>query len=117
MILEFESLGGEGVEISRAAMDFEDAAACPAGEVVVVCLARQFVVYGLAGQFHGREPAVVDTCLDGAVDGGESEARCEGLRQFEDFLGREGSSALFQGSADGTALWGVAFHLIIHSQL
>ncbi len=76
-------------EAGLATLEFIDAAALLAMEVVVMSFPGEFVPRGLAGQLHHIEPALFDKAADIAVDGGNSEAVDVSLRLRKHLFWRE----------------------------
>ena len=104
MALQDESARDVGVEVSGATVDLEHFVAALAEEVVVVILAGDLVAWGLSGDLdHGRETGTGEG-VDGAVDGGESEAWDDRLCEVEDLDGAQRAVGVFKGAENGLAL-------------
>ncbi len=60
MGFEFETGGEQVAQFSRTAVNFKDAAALAAGEMVVVGFTGEFIASGFAREFDGGEPSFID---------------------------------------------------------
>lgn len=109
MVAEGEASREHRVEAAGAAGDIEDALAGVAAEVMVVGESGGLVARGLAGDADRADDAGVEQVAQGAVDGGEAEARDTPARQREDFARSQGAPGAVDGRADRAALSGSAF--------
>lgn len=87
MGFEFEAGREQMAEFARAAVDFKDAAACAACEVVMVGFASELVTGGFAGKFDCGEPSLIDQRFHSAVDRGHAKAFVPRFGGFVDFGG------------------------------
>ncbi len=95
-----------------AAFDLEDLAAGAAMKMVVMRFARALVARWLAREFDSGQPLLVDQILDAAIDGGDSESADVFGGSGQDLIGGERTSGLFDGFADGGALFCISSHFI-----
>jgi hypothetical protein len=103
-----EATGELGFGLHLAAFELVDGAADVALEVMMVGFAGDLVAGGVAGDFDGCEPLVLEQATDVAVDGGDAESIDLFLGEGEGFVGRKGAIRLEKGCADGVFLAGVA---------
>ena len=108
MALDEEAAGGEAFQVAGAVLDFEDAVAADAVEMVVVVLVGDLVAVGGAGQFDRAQKALLAQAADIAVDGGDAEAGAAALGRGEHLLVAQRPARVEQRLADGGALLGLS---------
>ena len=108
MALDEEAAGGEPLQVAGAVLDFIDAVALDAVEVVVVLLVRDLVAAGRARELDRAQPTLVAQPADVAVDGGDAEAGAAALGGGEHLFVAQRPAGVEQRLADGVALLGLS---------
>lgn len=97
-------------EVARATLDFEDAVARPAAEMMVVAEVRQLVARGFPGELHRDGSAILDHRPQGAVDGGRAQGRHCCPRLVQELTRRHGAIGPSERLGDCRSLPRGPFH-------
>jgi len=110
MAFQLKARRRQVAQVAGAAVDFKDAGALAATEMMMVFRAGHFIARGLTGELDRYQPAALHQRVNGPVHRGDAQLRDVRASGFKDFKRSQRSRIFLEDQPDRIALSGFAFH-------